>query len=240
MTIKKLIIFLFLSTEVNAFSATNMQLLYGAFDNDSYIYDTTNGGKMTVTIEHFMASNIGSIYAFIDYSIAEDKFKFHDDKTDLYGEITPRLSLSYLTNKDLATTFIKDFYVVGEYNIGATDNYKAYLYGGGIDIELYGFDNFGLNLYIKNQNIGKNTLQLTGFYSTQLYESNFYMSGYFDWTELDFTTQNQFLYKLDSINDSKNIYVGLEWLIYSEKPSELNFNSYVKSNVLQVMLKYEW
>lgn len=240
MTIKKLVVLLFLGTEINAFSTQNIQLLYGTFDNNSYIYDTANGGKTTVTVEHFMASNVGSIYTFIDYSISDDRFKFHDDKTGLYGEIAPRLSLSYLTNKNLSSTFVKDFYVVGEYNMGTIDNYRAYLYGGGIDIELYGFDNFGLNFYIKNQNIGQNTLQLTGFYSTQLYESNFYFSGYFDWTELDFTTQNQFLYKFDSINDSQNIYIGLEWLIYREKPSELNFNSNVKSNVLQIMLKYEW
>jgi nucleoside-specific outer membrane channel protein Tsx len=237
---KKLILLLFLCSEANAFSTTDIQLLYGNFDGNSYIYDTNNGGKSTVTLENFMVSNIGSIYTFIDYSIANDKFKFHDNKIDVYGEISPRLSLSYLTNKNLSTTFIKDFYFAGEYNLGTTNSYRAYLYGLGIDIDLYGFDNFGLNVYVKNQNIGKNTLQLTGFYSTHVYRGKFSFSGYFDWTELDFTTQNQFLYKLDNISDSENIYIGFEWLLYSEKPSELNFNSNVKSNVLQIMLKYEW
>ncbi len=240
MKIRNIIILVLLSISASAFSTTNMQLLYGNFDGESYIYDTKNGGKTTFTLEHFSANEIGSIYAFIDYAVADDKFKYHDDGYDFYGEISPRISLSYLSNAELSYGILKDIYIAGEYNRGETTGYDAYLYGLGVDLDLYGFDNFGLNAYVKYQNIGEDTYQLTGFYSSKIVDSNFYFTGYFDWTTLDFTTQNQFLYNFYTLNGAPKMYVGVEWLVFDEKPSATNFNTHVKTNVAQIMLKVEW
>jgi len=225
---------------LNAFSTTNVQLLYGEFDGNSYIYDTKNAKKTTITVEHFVANEIGSIFAFFDYAIADGRFKYHDDRHDLYGEIAPRLNLNNLVDLDLSRSFISNVYLVAEYNRGQTTDYTAYLYGLGVDLQLYGFDNFSLNFYSKQQNVGKNTIQLTGIYKAQIPKSNFHFTGYFDWTELDFTTQNQFLYNFYSTSNFQKAYVGVEWLIYNEKPSVLNYNTNVNTNVMQVMLKYEW
>jgi nucleoside-specific outer membrane channel protein Tsx len=232
--------FLSISVGAIAYSTTNIQLLYGSFNGNSYLYDTKNGGKTTFTLEHYSESKVGSIYAFADYAIADDKYKYHNDKTDLYAEVAPRLSLSYLTNSSLSFVFVRDLYLVGEYNTGTLGNYRAYLYGFGASLDVYGFDNFGLNIYEKEQNIGKDTIQLTGFYATQLFNSNFSFSGYFDWTELDFTTQNQLLYQIKELIKHQDIYVGVEIINYHEKPSKGNFYSDVNSNTIEVMIKYKF
>lgn len=236
----KIFMLLSISLGAFAFSTTNIQFLYGNFNGNSYLYDTKNGGKKTFTLEHYSESKVGSIYAFADYAIADDKYRYHNDKKDLYGEVAPRLSLSYLTNSSLSFLFIQDLYLVGEYNAGTLGNYRAYLYGFGASVKVYGFDNFGLNIYVKDQNIGKNTIQLTGFYSTQFINSNFSFNGYFDWTELDFTTQNQLLYKIKDLIKQQDIYAGVEIINYHEKPSKANFNSDVNSNTIELMVKYEF
>lgn len=233
-------VLLFVVINLNAFSTTNIQVLYGGFDGNSYIYDTKNGGKTTFTLEHFSTNNIGSVFVFMDYAVADNRFKYHDNRDDLYGEIAPRFNLNYFFDTKLVNIILSDVYIVGEYNRGQTDKYKAYLYGLGADFKVYGFDNFGLNFYIKNQNIGKNTLQMTGIYGTQIMDTKFYFTGYFDWTEADFTTQNQFLYNILSTFGGNKAYVGLEWIIYNEKPSSLNYSSKVNSNTVQAILKYEW
>ena len=90
----KLFLLIILNASLFAFSTTNIQVLYGTFDDNSYVFDTKNGGKTTITVEHFRTFAYGDVFMFFDYAIADDRFKYHDDKTNLYGEFSPRLSLS--------------------------------------------------------------------------------------------------------------------------------------------------
>lgn len=209
------------------FSTSNIQLLYGTFNGNSYVYDTKNGGKTTITLEHFSAFEYGDLYAFLDYAIADDKFKYHDDKTNTYGEFSPRLDLGALTSSDLSFLFVKKVFAAFQYNTDF-NHYKAYLYGFGSSLDIYGFDFFNANLYRKDKEHGNSVYQLTLSYQTKTIFEHFYITGFTDWTEDDLLTQNQLLY---SFNDSLS--AGVEWHYYTKK-------SDVTSNAVQAMFKYKW
>lgn len=235
---KKFLLLILLISNLFAFSTTNIQLLYGTFDGNSFVYDTKNGGKTTITLEHYSSFEYGDIYGFIDHSIADDKFTYRDDKTDTYGELAPRLNLSKLTSHDLSFSFIQQLYLAYQYN--ASNTYSANLVGLGSDLNIYGFDVFGLNIYKKYQNIGKDTYQLSPYYKTKTLWDVFHIAGFTDWTEYDFLSQNQFLFDMKRPINIKNLFIGAEWHYYKQKPLGLNFNTKVESNTLQAMIKYSW
>lgn len=223
------------TVSLNAFSTTNISYLYGGFNDNSYVYDTKNGGKSTFTLEHYSAFEYGDIFAFADYAIADERFKYQNTKNDLYYEISPRINLSKIANIDLSNSFIKDFYAAFQYNKG--EEYKAYLSGVGVDLDMPFFDVFGVNIYDKNQNIGDHTIQLSlNYFKSSMFGSEFDFNGFADWTEDDFLTQNQLLYDLSSIASlkQKSLFGGVEWHYYRVKSTD------ILSNSMQAMIKYVW
>jgi len=236
---KKLLIILLSIYNLHAFSTTNIQLLYGNFNDNSYVFDTQNGGKTTITLEHFRTFEYGDVFMFADYSIADDSYKYHDDKNNLYGEFSPRLSLSKLSSSDLSFLFVKDVFLAFQYN-RSDDNYDAYLYGLGANLEVAYFNNFGLNVYKKNQNIGENNYQLSLNYTSEKFFNLVHLNGFTDWTEYDFLSQNQLLFDIAKPFKTHNLYFGVEWHFYRQKPLPTNFNTKVISNTLQAMIKYSW
>ena len=221
-----------LITSLFPFSSNNMQLLYGDFKDNSYLYDVEGSGKYTLTYEHFNTHSYGDFFLFVDYSQAKEKFKYQDKKSDLYSEIAPRFSFSKISNYDLKSRFISDIYLATEYNHG--DNYHAYLYGIGFDLKIPLFDMLSLNMYKKNQSIGDNTYQLTAVYKTFI--DSFEFSGCFDLTEDDFTTQNQFLYDVGKyVHFKKNsLQAGIEWHHFDAKYND------EKGDTLQFLIKISW
>jgi nucleoside-specific outer membrane channel protein Tsx len=218
-----------------AFSTTNIQLLYGDFDDNSYVYDTKNGGKTTATLEHFRTWEYGDLFLFTDYCVADERFKYQDKRTDLYGEIAPRISLSKVGGKELSFLFVQDVYLAFQANLG--EDYEAYLSGIGVDLKIPGFDVFGVNLYYKDQNIGDDTIQLSlNYLIRNIMNTSLEIDGFVDWSEDDFLTQNQLLYNLDKTLEMKEdkFYIGTEWHYFKLK------NSNVLSNTFQIMMKYRW
>ena len=221
-----------------AFSTTNIQLLYGDFDDNSYVFDTKNGGKTTVTLEHYTAIEYGDLFMFMDAYRADDRFLYHDSKSDFYGEIAPRIDLGKITNSDLNFLFVKKVYLALQYNQG--EEYKAYLYGLSADLDIPGFHVFGVSAYKKNQSIGENNYQLTINYLSKKLADMFYVDAFIDWTELDFLTEQKVLVDVAQPFDGHNLAVGVEWHYYRQKAIEINFNTKVESNTIQAMLKYSW
>ncbi|QOP42101.1 hypothetical protein [Sulfurimonas marina] len=224
---KLILVVLLFSFELFAFSTSNVQLMYGTFNGNSYVFDTKNGGKTTITLEHFSAFEYGDVYAFLDYCIADDRFKYHDDKTNEYGELSPRLDLGALTSSDLSFLFVKKVFAAFQYNTDFHD-YKAYLYGIGTALDVYGFDYFNANLYQKDQVHGDNVYQVTLSYQTKSFFELFYINGFTDYTEKNLLSQNQFLHPFGD-----NLSGGVEWHYYTQDTD-------ITSNVFQVMLKYKW
>ncbi len=225
-------------SELLAFSTTNIQYLYGKFDDNS-LFDTSNGGKSTITLEHFRTYEYGDLFAFADYAIADDRFYYGDNKTDLYFEVSPRVSLGKTTGNDFSFGCVKDLYLAFQYNrqVYKFDDYKAYLYGLGSDLDVMGFDIFGLNLYKVNKMYFENTYQLSANYiSKPILGTSLILDGFTDWTKDELLSQNQLLFGLASVSwlgDSK-AYIGTEWHYYRVKDSE------TLSNTWQIMMKVKW
>ena len=235
---KKLLLLALLLSNLVAFSTTNIQLLYGTFDGNSYVYDTKNGGKSTITFEHYSSFEYGDVFGFIDHAIADDRFKYYDVITTTYGEFHPRLNLSKVTSTDLSFSIVKQVYLAYEYNAG--NMYTANLIGLGSDLNIPGFDVFGLNVFRKYQNIAEDTYQLSPYYKTKTLFGIFHVDGFIDWTEYDFLSQNKFLFDMKRPLKIENLFIGAEWHYYKQKPLGLNFNTEVVSNTLQAMVKYSW
>ena len=219
-----------LATHLAAFSTTNIQYLYGEFEGPTFL-DTQAGAKHTITAEHFGTWEYGDLFMFADYAYAKEGLRFTNLKNDLYGEISPRVSLNKLANSPTSEGIIKECYMAFQYN--RSDTYHGWLYGAGTDLNIPGFSVFGLNIYRKIQTIGEDTYQLSANYSLPL-SDRWHFEGFTDWTTIDFISQNQLLFDLShsvGITAGK-LEVGTEWHYYHE-------NTYHQDNdVFQAMIKY--
>lgn len=223
---------IFAAAQLSAFSATNIQYLYGRFEGPTFL-DTQNGLKHTLTIEHYRTWEYGDLFGFADYVYAPEGLRFSQDKNDLYGEISPRISLNKIGGFATSEGFIKEWYAAFQYN--GSDTYHGWLYGIGTDLNIPGFSVFGLNLYRKVQNIGFETYQLSANYYAPLSE-RWHFEGFTDWTAYDLLSQNQLLFDLSSMLNIREgkLEVGTEWHYYRE-------NSFHSDNdVFQAMVKYSW
>ena len=246
-----LIFVFFTGTLLSAQTYMNLQLLYGEFDGDTAVYDTEDGGgKYTLTYESFSVNEVGDLFAFVDYTVAEDRLYIpgstEGDKTAFYGEIHPRLSLSYVTGDELSFGFVKDVFIATELNAGSGADYRAALIGLGINAKIIGFDTFSTNLYFKHENFepydyySRNTVQLSFAYLSVFGSSGFSFSGWMDWNEYNFQTQNQLLYRAFSLPKKQFIDIGFEHLYYNEKENISNGHTKSHTSVLQIMMKYSW
>lgn len=221
-----------LAAQLSAFSTTNVQYLYGNFEGPTFL-DTQSKEKHTVTAEHYRTWEYGDLFAFADYVYAPKGLQFTNEKNDLYGEISPRISLNKIANISTSEGVVKEWYGAFQYN--GSDTYHAWLYGAGCDLNLPGVSVFGLNLYRKIQNIGDDTYQLSANYYVPISE-RWHLEGFADWTTRDFLSQNQLLFNLSptvKISTGK-LEAGTEWHTYHE-------NVYhQKNNVFQAMIKYSW
>ena len=225
--IRQILLTILTISSLAAFESTNVQLLYSNnFKGDAFIYDTKDGVKTTLTFEHFRTFSYGDLYMFVDLMDGE---KFDSSKHEVYTEIAPRFSLSKLSKKDLSLSFIRDFYIATQINEGY--DYRAYLGGLGMDLNIPGFNFFSLNIYYKSDNINKDdTYQITPAYQTRsLYKLHF--EGFLDLTRRDVNTQNQLLYNVNS-----NFFIGSEWIYYHYNDGGIT----ATTNVLQAMVKYQF
>jgi len=251
-------ILLLSNVSVFAFSTSNIQLLSGKFDGNSGVYDTNDGGtKSTLTYESFSANKVGDVFGFFDYMLANDTMLFTNDKTAFYGEFSPRLSLSYVADKDLSFSIFKNFFIASQINAGTGADFRAGLIGLGTDLDIKGFDYFSVNLYYKyvelvlpdpfngfvDTDVTRDTAQLSAAYGAYFGGTKFSLAGWSDWTGYSFQAQNQLLYDLHTLENKSIFQVGVEHLYYYEIKNDFT-GSYKSnrpiSNTWQVMLKYRW
>ncbi len=102
--------------------------------------------------------------------------------TDLYAEFAPRLSLSRLTGRSIGFGPVKDFLVAGQVNHG--QDFRAFLYGAGLDIAVPGFSFVQLNFYRRDvPALSGATWQVTGVWSlpVALGATRWTLAGFADW-----------------------------------------------------------
>jgi len=95
---------------------------------------------------------VGDFFAFLDYTIADDRMyvpgSVEGDKIAFYGEIQPRLSLSYISGNELSFTFVQDVFITTQLNAGSGVDYRAAMIGLGLNMDVIGF---AANIYLKHE-----------------------------------------------------------------------------------------
>jgi len=240
-----LCIFIVLSSPLSAyaesFSTTNVQLLYGSNFHDNYYGNNTADGKMTtLTLEHFGLWKYGDHFFFIDLK-SGDFLDFAGNPTAnrsrIYSEWAPRLSLSALGGNNLGFSIFKDFFIAGQINRDG-EGFKADMGGIGVDLNILGFNLFSINAYLRKDNLNKRTWQTTTVWMLPL-GPWLSCEGFIDihgsdnnGTELH--TQPQLLLNIGKAAELgfDNLLLGVEWYYHR--------NRNLDSSALQMMMKWVW
>ncbi len=180
----------------------SLTYLYGESFNEGQ-FDEEQKTQTTFTFEHASGWAWGDMFGFYDYVLADNTqsrgsfskgtFRQHREENFYYLELSPRVSLSWLSGQDLSVGPLKDVYAAFTYEKGnggpGTENY---LYGIGTAWNAPGFAYLNANLYrvkvnnqvfFADQDSNGNTYQLTvsGAYPFAIGEQDFVVDGYIDW-----------------------------------------------------------
>lgn len=163
-------------------SDNSITLLYGENYENPFGDDRD---LTTMTLEHVSGHNWGDVFMFVDRHDGGD-----DNLTEIYGELSPRFSLSALSGSKLEFGPIKDVLIATTYEFNNWDNDFAsgnqdnYLYGVGLDWNIPGLAFFQTNFYqVSNDNI-EDDQQLTVVYGApfSVGSVDVMVDGYIDWS----------------------------------------------------------
>lgn len=149
----------------------------------------TNDNINVFTFEHASGHHWGDVFFFVDR--LHGKADAHNaEHKETYSEFSPRLSLSYLSNKQLTFGPISDLFLAGtyEYSSGTSGDFgfgfDNYLYGIGASWDIFNKGYFNTNLYYANNDDTDNDQQLTinWGYPITLGKHNIMFDGYIDWS----------------------------------------------------------
>ncbi len=167
-------------------------------------FEIDDGDQFTGTIEHASGWAYGDLFAFFDFT----SFKNENgpDSTTWYGEVTPRLSIGKILNKDLSFSIFgqglvvwKDTLIAMSYERGRrSKNTETLLLGLGFDLDLsalgvFGdrFNYFQVNIFARNElnccagdepDGGFDDFQITvsAAYPLEIGKAKFLIDGFFD------------------------------------------------------------
>ncbi|MCU4676021.1 hypothetical protein N7931_10285 [Catenovulum sp. 2E275] len=204
-------------------SDNSFSWLHGENHSDFYSDSAEN---TVITLEHASGHNWGGLFMFMDRTEKNDTA---DNTNTIYGEISPDVSLSYLTGSELKFGPINDVYLSGtyEYGGGATGQDDNYQYGFGLGWSVPGFKYVKTRfLYSANEST-ENDLMLSVVWGSVLpidaVEISF--AGYIDWStaesdhESDFHFNPQLLLNVSpylGMTKSK-LEVGFEYSYWNNK-----------------------
>ncbi|MFT5722418.1 MAG: nucleoside-specific outer membrane channel protein Tsx [Motiliproteus sp.] len=190
----------------------NLSLLKGS------AYEVGDSDRTVFTAEHVSAHSWGDNFFFIDRLNSKDGF------TESYFEVSPRLSLSYLSGSELSAGPVKDLLLASTWEAG--QGFDNYLYGVGLNLDVPGFQYVGLNLYQVSNELWEDDQQLTltWGYPFAIGSADFVYDGFVDWSsaqsdhasELNFTSQLK--WNLGALLGTKApVYVGVEYVNWTNK-----------------------
>lgn len=141
--------------------------------------------QQTFTFEHADAWKYGDNFLFVDSINFNGKNSSSSGNHNLYGEVSPRLSLGKILGQKLAFGPVTDVLLAGTYEFGEGDN-ESFLIGPGFDLAVPGFDYFQLNFYNRHSRgprAGNNVWQITPVWSYTLPvgNSDILIDGFIDW-----------------------------------------------------------
>jgi nucleoside-specific outer membrane channel protein Tsx len=202
-------------------STASAELLWSDFSL-SYLkgsnYEVVDPDQQTITVEHASAHNWGDNFFFLDRS------KSDVGNTDTYFEVSPRLSLGYVSGADLSFGVVKDVFLAGTLESGT--GFNNYMAGVGVSLDVPGFQYVNANVYqvINDKSEDDAMLTLTWGLPFTLSNAEFLYDGFVDWSsaksdhaaETNFTSQLKWnAGKL--IGTKAPVYVGVEYSHWSNK-----------------------
>ncbi len=182
-------------------------------------YEVGDADRDVLTVEHVSGHNWGDSFFFVD------RLKSDNGDTETYFELSPRVSLSYLTGSKMSAGIVKDVFIAttwegGQSGAGGFDNY---LVGVGLSLDVPGFQYFDANIYSANNDGGNDDEQLTLTWGVpfSLGTTDFLYDGFIDHTnsdikETNFTSQLKWnVGKL--VKSASPIYLGIEYSYWNNK-----------------------
>jgi len=162
------------SAAAAGWSMTDAWLLHG---ND---FELGAPERDILRLEHADGWAYGDNYFFVDSILSEDAAGA--DQTTMYGEFAPRFSLGKISDRELGAGPVTDLLLAVAINTG--DDFRAYLYGAGIDLAVPGFSYFQLNVYVRDDRaLPGETWQITPCWRLPLklgpLQGN--LQGFIDW-----------------------------------------------------------
>jgi nucleoside-specific outer membrane channel protein Tsx len=122
-------------------SSTNIQYLYGSN------YELGDSTRSIITLEHVNGWKYGDNFFFVD--ITNPDREGTQTQTEFYGEISPRLSLSAISGRDLSFGIIKDVLLTSTLEMG--QGFHNYLYGLAVDLDIPHVPVLQINYYVRNE-----------------------------------------------------------------------------------------
>lgn len=150
-------------------SSTSVWLLHG----DSFELGASE--RNLLRLEHADGWKYGDNYFFVDL------IDSGNSDTSFYAEFAPRLSLGKISGRDLGFGPVKDVLLAGGVNAG--EDFRAYLYGLGVDLNVPGFSYFQVNAYVRDDKaLPGSSWQLTPvwLYPFRVGKLNFEFQGFID------------------------------------------------------------
>lgn len=161
--------------------------------NQNQYQVTENDDVHVITLEHASGHNWGDVFFFVDRLDAKADANNLASK-ETYAELSPRLSLSYLTGSKLEYGFVKDVFIATTWEHSTLDvsgifsqSFDNYLVGVGADFAVPGFAYFNANVYQANNELTENDQQLTVVwgYPFSIGSADFMFDGYIDWSSAE-------------------------------------------------------
>jgi len=216
-------------------NAFNAQALYGS------TFELGPAKVETLTLEWANGWTYGDNFVFADIT------RPLSNGTAIYGEWTPRLSISKLTGKTFRKGVVQDILLSGTLELG--NGITNYLIGGAVDFAIPGFNFFQINGYLReNPDLSGVTWQMTVVWDTVFKTGRLRWAflGYLDWAgsegiagalayeKRNLQLQPQLLLDLGSLmGQPDKVFGGVEWLYWKNKFGV----SGVDESVVQVMIK---
>ena len=196
-------------------STTSVSVLYGSG------YELASSEDATIiTLDHASGWKFGDNFFFFD---AFQPFK---NDTHIYGEWHPRLSFGKMTGRNAGFGFVQDILIATELNVG--EEWRAYLYGLGFDLDIPYFHFFALNIFIRDDMTidDDSTFQISPSWNLPftLGTAHFEFRGFLDYAGAEgdgkahLLAQPQLLLDLGNFSQKPgNVYVGIEYQYWNNK-----------------------
>ena len=220
----------------------SLSLLYG----DGYRVAPSE--QSTLTLEHASGWAWGDLFGFLDTSYYPDS----SEEIGLYGELTPRLSLSALTGQRWSAGLVTDVLVAATVEAGRGD-VETLLIGPGFSLDVPGFEFVNINVQYRMPYQGRDGAlwQWSPSWSLRrsIGQTEWVFDGYIDWvptTAGDYSdnvhVNPQLKFDLGHLIGAQKgaLYVGIEYDYWANKfgiRDTAEFRS--DQNTISIMVQYK-